>query len=89
MSGKQAKRLRQLLRQLQTSGAIEAGAWTVYGLQKHNRLIDVKKEDGTTKKETVEIGSTVWLNPKCPRSIYQQMKKRFKNLSWTQKAHAA
>jgi hypothetical protein len=89
MNGKQAKKLRQLLRHLQTTGAIEAVAWTVYGLQKHNRLIDVKKEDGTTKKETIEIGSTLWLNPKCPRSIYQQMKKRFKTLNWTQKVTAA
>jgi len=77
MNGKTAKKLRQLVRHLQETGAIESKEWVSLGRRDRKLHREVTTEKGEVKLVQVP-DETVWLKPGCGRAVYQQMKRRAK-----------
>lgn len=70
MNSKKAKRLRQLVKHLQTKGVIEDKDWAVYGSQQH------KSSDSDPENPKWIVQQTRMLDPACGKAIYKQMKTR-------------
>lgn len=77
MNGKKAKKLRALVRHLQSAGAIESKEWVQYA-HRNRTLAKMVPDESGELKETRVPDITLWLHPTCGRAVYQQMKNNAK-----------